>query len=46
MKFIPHDYQKFATEFICENPESLMILDMGLGSQNCRIADSNNEADV
>lgn len=31
MKFIPHDYQKFATEFIENNPISCLLLDMGLG---------------
>ena len=31
MKFIPHKYQEFATEFICEHPESMLVLDMGLG---------------
>ncbi len=31
MKFIPHDYQEFAVQFIKEHPESMMLLDMGLG---------------
>lgn len=31
MKFIPHDYQKFAAEFIERNPISCLLLDMGLG---------------
>lgn len=31
MKFIPHDYQKFATEFIENNQISCLLLDMGLG---------------
>ena len=31
MKFIPHQYQEFASGFIRDHPESLMILDMGLG---------------
>lgn len=31
MKFIPHDYQKYAIEFIEENPVAAVLLDMGLG---------------
>ena len=31
MKFIPHDYQNFAIEFIKTNPISAVLLDMGLG---------------
>lgn len=31
MKFIPHDYQKFATDHIVNNPISALFLDMGLG---------------
>jgi hypothetical protein len=31
MKFIPHDYQKFAVQFIKEHAESMLLLDMGLG---------------
>jgi hypothetical protein len=31
MKFIPHDYQKYAIRFIEENPISALLLDMGLG---------------
>ncbi len=31
MKFNPHDYQKFATNFILEHPISAVLLDMGLG---------------
>ena len=31
MEFIPHRYQEYATRFICEHPESLLMLDMGLG---------------
>ncbi len=46
MKFIPHKYQEFAIEFICEHPESLMILDMGLGSQDGDFSDRDSEADV
>ena len=28
---IPHDYQKFATQFVLEHPYCGLILDMGLG---------------
>jgi len=31
MKFIPHDYQEYATEFVLSNPCCGLILDMGLG---------------
>lgn len=31
MKFKPHDYQKYATQFIKKNPVSALLLDMGLG---------------
>ncbi len=31
MKFIPHDYQKFAVGFVKTHPEALLLLDMGLG---------------
>ena len=31
MKYAPHNYQKFATEFIINNPISAVLLEMGLG---------------
>ena len=31
MKYVPHDYQKFATDFILMHPEAAVLLDMGLG---------------
>ena len=31
MKYDPHNYQRYATEFICGNPISCLLLDMGLG---------------
>lgn len=31
MKFIPHDYQKTALEFVLERPAAGLFLDMGLG---------------
>lgn len=31
MKFIPHEYQRFAIEYIENNPITAVFLDMGLG---------------
>ena len=31
MIYKPHEYQKYATEFILKNPISAIFLDMGLG---------------
>jgi len=31
MQYKPHDYQRFAANFITENPISCLLLDMGLG---------------
>lgn len=31
MKYEPHEYQNFATEYILRNPVSAILLDMGLG---------------
>ena len=31
MKFIPHDYQKYAVEYIETHPVCAVLLDMGLG---------------
>lgn len=31
MKFVPHDYQKFAINFIETHEISALLLDMGLG---------------
>ena len=31
MKFIPHNYQKYAIDFILNNPVAAVLLDMGLG---------------
>ena len=31
MKFIPHDYQKYAIEYIKNTPIAAVLLDMGLG---------------
>jgi len=31
MKFIPHDYQQYAIDFIESHPTAAVLLDMGLG---------------
>lgn len=31
MKFIPHDYQKYATQYIENHEITALLLDMGLG---------------
>lgn len=31
MKFIPHDYQSYCTEYIKTHPIAALCLDMGLG---------------
>ena len=31
MRYRPHDYQEYATDFILKNPISVLFLDMGLG---------------
>lgn len=31
MKYSPHDYQKYAADFIVENPIAAILLDMGMG---------------
>lgn len=31
MKFIPHDYQRYAIEYVEKNPIAAVFLDMGLG---------------
>lgn len=31
MKYVPHDYQKYATEYIKSHPVAAVLLDMGLG---------------
>ena len=35
MKFIPHDYQRFCTEYIKTHPIAALFLDMGLGYPSC-----------
>lgn len=31
MRFVPHDYQRFAIDFVLEHPAAALLLDMGLG---------------
>ena len=31
MKFVPHEYQRYATEYIMNHPVAAIFLDMGLG---------------
>jgi hypothetical protein len=31
MKFIPHKYQQYATDYLLQNPVAAIFLDMGLG---------------
>ena len=31
MKYVPHNYQAYATDFILTHPEAAVLLDMGLG---------------
>lgn len=37
MKFTPHDYQKYAIQFIEEHENVLLFLDMGLGKTACSL---------
>lgn len=37
MKFKPHDYQKYATDFIVSHPIAAVILQMGLGKTVCTL---------
>lgn len=37
MKFNPHDYQKYATDFILSHPIAAVILQMGLGKTVCTL---------
>ena len=31
MKFVPHEYQQYAAEYIMNHPVAAIFLDMGLG---------------
>lgn len=42
MKYNPHDYQKYATEYIESHPEAAVFLDMGLGKTSITLTALNN----
>ena len=42
MKYEPHDYQKYATKFIENNPVSAVFLSMGLGKTAITLTALNN----
>ena len=42
MKYSPHDYQQYATEFIIAHPISALLLDMGLGKTSITLTAINN----
>lgn len=42
MKYEPHDYQKYAIDFIEENPVSAIFLDMGLGKTSITLTALND----
>ena len=42
MKYKPHDYQQYATEFISTHPISALLLDMGLGKTSITLTAIND----
>lgn len=42
MKYKPHDYQKYVTEYIESHPEAAVFLDMGLGKTSITLTALNN----
>lgn len=42
MKYSPHDYQKYAIEYIQKHPIAAVILDMGLGKTSITLTALNN----
>lgn len=42
MKYSPHDYQRYAAEFIITHPVSALLLDMGLGKTSITLTAINN----
>lgn len=42
MKYEPHSYQKYATDFIEKNPIAVLLLDMGLGKTSITLTAINN----
>lgn len=42
MEFVPHSYQKYAIDFIENNPVSALLLDMGLGKTSITLSALND----
>ena len=42
MKYNPHDYQKYATDFIINHPIAALLLDMGLGKTSITLTAMNH----
>ena len=42
MKYFPHDYQRYAAEFIITHPISVLLLDMGLGKTSITLTAIND----
>jgi len=42
VKYKPHDYQRYATEYIESHPEAAVFLDMGLGKTSITLTALNN----
>lgn len=42
MKYNPHDYQRYATEYIESHPAAAVFLDMGLGKTSITLTALNN----
>ena len=42
MKYSPHDYQRYAAEFILTHPISALLLDMGLGKTSITLTAIND----
>lgn len=42
MKYSPHDYQRYAAEFIIAHPIAALLLDMGLGKTSITLTAINN----
>lgn len=42
MKYNPHDYQRYAAEFIIAHPVAALLLDMGLGKTSITLTAINN----
>ena len=42
MKYSPHDYQRYAAEFIITHPVAALLLDMGLGKTSITLTAIND----